>query len=709
MRLFVRQQTASQPNGDVLHFATSLEHLGSQPGRLDHERRDVSTRTNRVWAVAASLLVTFASLLTVSAARAEEPKLDLRQLTIGATQASSPVAQFRVVGARALDPRVVIGGYTLVSDRLAKRVRQVHESNFRSTDRKYLLNVRLVETVNNHWAIFAAPDATQPTPAGFPPGTQVEKHPEQARTVVAALVRGRVLAVVTLTATNAAAAEVTGWEPILRHVTTTVSNRLPTTADLDSTTELDFSNTRIWIIVLEVALAPMLGVALAVSAGLRDIWSMERYFPGLRRAHVRFEDITPIARELRRRGRRRVGVLVAMAALVGAAVVWLKIVLDAPLIVELTFYPLALALATLAYAYRPTGKYVSDTDNSGSFPLVVGTVGAMGVTFVVSYFLLAGIGVALLMRGPGILTIAFLVFVMAVLARRALRFIARPLAFARRLVKPDVEEALAADARQEILLLRSFQDDDLRTRMHRGARHSPLELATVEPFDRFEELLAWSMWRFGPVVAIGQPTTEGHIQPLGAAREFYTDDTWEAAVHKRMLRSSMVVFVVGRSAGLYTEFVKAQQLDILGKCLFVFPPIDFVELQERLSVLEAALGLPAGTLRMVDERGRRLIGLYFDERGEPVCVGVDGRDDLAYQSLFTSVSPKLILRDKPIRPTRPSGPATPAPDIARRFVAFDPQQSYAFVPSIRFGLYYLRHSIFRRRRIVWVDSETTSA
>lgn len=158
----------------------------------------------------------------------------------------------------------------------------------------------------------------------------------------------------------------------------------------------------------------------------------------------------------------------------------------------------------------------------------------------------------------------------------------------------------------------------------------------------------------------------------------------------RMGRSSMVVYVVGRSPSLYNEFLNAQRLGVLSRCLFVFPPVDFTELRARLTVFAAASGLPRGALPPIDAHGRQLVGAYIDDDGHAVGVGVNGRDDLAYQTLLTVAAAMLIPRgDKQVRCATGPGPAAPDPDVVANMVKFDPHRDYSTRLTVRWGMIYL--------------------
>jgi len=100
-----------------------------------------------------------------------------------------------------------------------------------------------------------------------------------------------------------------------------------------------------------------------------------------------------------------------------------------------------------------------------------------------------------------------------------------------RTARIGIDSVVRTDARPPVLLLRSWRDDRIKIRTRRGGRHSLIERLSLRRFDRFEETLAWSLWRFGPVVAAGQPGTSPPA--LGAAREVLPADAWTGRLRPR--------------------------------------------------------------------------------------------------------------------------------------------------------------------------------
>jgi hypothetical protein len=117
------------------------------------------------------------------------------------------------------------------------------------------------------------------------------------------------------------------------------------------------------------------------------------------------------------------------------------------------------------------------------------------------------------------------------------------LVYLRKRSAPTVEEILAGD-QPPVLYLRSFIDDDTAEKLtSRG---------TTE-----EEEVSRAFQSLGPLIAIGQPGES--LPDLGAARAYFEDDEWQAAVQDYMDIAGLVVLRAGFSRGLLWEIRNAVQ------------------------------------------------------------------------------------------------------------------------------------------------------
>lgn len=139
------------------------------------------------------------------------------------------------------------------------------------------------------------------------------------------------------------------------------------------------------------------------------------------------------------------------------------------------------------------------------------------------------------------------------------------------------------DTRPFVLYLRSFQDDTdikLRARASNG-RILPEQLLKVP----FEEVLCDHLWGYGPVLAIGNPQTKGTSLPLGAARDYASDSSWQYEAERLMQNASMIVAVAGKTQGLAWEIDKIINLGLLSKFVLILPPVNRRDMQDRLLLL----------------------------------------------------------------------------------------------------------------------------
>jgi hypothetical protein len=139
----------------------------------------------------------------------------------------------------------------------------------------------------------------------------------------------------------------------------------------------------------------------------------------------------------------------------------------------------------------------------------------------------------------------------------------------RRLAAVYANELLKHDPRPPVLYLRSFQDDQvLRTDLV-GSR------ARAQAWRRFirgrlEELMALAVRGIGPFVAIGAPTEQ--LPPLGAARAYFSDDTWQSAVIRWVDSAGLIIAVVGPTKWIRWELDTIVGRDAVTKLIILLPP-----------------------------------------------------------------------------------------------------------------------------------------
>jgi hypothetical protein len=210
---------------------------------------------------------------------------------------------------------------------------------------------------------------------------------------------------------------------------------------------------------------------------------------------------------------------------------------------------------------------------------------------------------------------------------------------ARRRAAQRATGVLAEDARAAVLYLRSFQDDQVRVHAHNSPRRALIIRMLGRRKERFEEVIVWHLWRFGPVVGVGRPADR--LPPLGAAREYLSDDEWREHVETMMQRSSLIVVALGRTDGLRWEIETVHRLGFDRKAVLVMPPVTREERAERwssLRTLAAQIGwapLPpqpednALVYRLTTEGGwLQLVGGHVDEWNYEVALEVAASGDV---------------------------------------------------------------------------------
>ena len=153
----------------------------------------------------------------------------------------------------------------------------------------------------------------------------------------------------------------------------------------------------------------------------------------------------------------------------------------------------------------------------------------------------------------------------------------------RRYASPHARRVLSKDKRRPVLLLRSFEDDELIFADEGMLEH-------LYRSDRtFEEALTDQLWRFGPVVAIGRP---GEALPLsGAVREYLDHDKWQHRVEKLVAEASTILMILGPTPGFGWELQTVERLGAIGKVVLVIPPLSYGEIEKRWNLLMSELSL----------------------------------------------------------------------------------------------------------------------
>lgn len=174
----------------------------------------------------------------------------------------------------------------------------------------------------------------------------------------------------------------------------------------------------------------------------------------------------------------------------------------------------------------------------------------------------------------------------------------------RQLIATSVSEALAADARPPILLLRSFRDDGREV----GLLDDDALPATLE------DALVDRLSRRGPVISVGRPNES--LPPLGASREYVTGD-WQQRVRQLISEAAIVVAILDRTPGLLWEIEQIFTLDRQDRLIIVAPDEGLFELSRRWRAIVGTVStnrseLTDGRMRL---SMRKTMAIVFEASG----------------------------------------------------------------------------------------------
>lgn len=216
---------------------------------------------------------------------------------------------------------------------------------------------------------------------------------------------------------------------------------------------------------------------------------------------------------------------------------------------------------------------------------------------------------------------------------------------ARRHAALSGSELSMKDTRPLVLYLRSFNDEKLLTEAT-GAWS--LEQIVVE---------AGSL--LGPVVAIGRPG-EG-LPPLGAARDYVTDEEWQQHAHGWMEQATAIFFAVGETEGLAWEAARIARLRALRKCVLMIPPTDSDEIRRRWNTFMSRLGRVAPELHtsLSGVEVERANALTFGPDLKPLVIWAGACDAAAYDVSLTYALGIICNHGSEIVPGKENAPPSP--------------------------------------------------
>lgn len=203
----------------------------------------------------------------------------------------------------------------------------------------------------------------------------------------------------------------------------------------------------------------------------------------------------------------------------------------------------------------------------------------------------------------------------------------------RRFLRLHAADVRRRDRRTPVLYLRAFSDDKLKVEAVPSIRRPVIELLWPVVRDRFETVIAWTCDEIGPPVSIAQPGTT--LANLGAAREHAPDrDHWLDYVTNEIRASRAVVLSIGATDGLIQEVNAINAVGALTKTVFLFPPVQPVEIRERWAIVAEALALEQASIPAFDPTGG--LAAIVDDSGNLRVITSDRPDEASYRAALLS-------------------------------------------------------------------------
>jgi hypothetical protein len=157
-----------------------------------------------------------------------------------------------------------------------------------------------------------------------------------------------------------------------------------------------------------------------------------------------------------------------------------------------------------------------------------------------------------------------------------------PFRIGKRLIAERAHEVGSRDNRAPVLFLRSFADDNIDLPSMSALRRYLTGRNFLWNYTTFEEMLVRVFCDCGPVVAIGRPGEM--IPPIGAARQWLSNDTWKRHIEELLSQCRVVVMVLGEirpNDGLSWEVQKVFESSNIEKLIIVVPPLPETQIRLR--------------------------------------------------------------------------------------------------------------------------------
>lgn len=205
------------------------------------------------------------------------------------------------------------------------------------------------------------------------------------------------------------------------------------------------------------------------------------------------------------------------------------------------------------------------------------------------------------------------------------------------------------------LLLRTFGDDQLRLPIKRRDRVGFLDSLVMKRRERFEEILTYTLARYGPPIAIGRP---GERLPpgIGGQRFTFSHETWQEGVRLWSDEAVVICLMVGKTQGLSWEMNHVASNGLLHKTVFVVPPVGGPERRERLRILADSYSLDPDVFDPGTKSRDVLAFCWPLGWSRPLVFSSTAADDISYDIALERCA-EALLKESPAPSDQIEAPA----------------------------------------------------
>jgi hypothetical protein len=210
----------------------------------------------------------------------------------------------------------------------------------------------------------------------------------------------------------------------------------------------------------------------------------------------------------------------------------------------------------------------------------------------------------------------------------------------RRQLARRLQEIRKLDTRAPVLLLRSFDDDNLPLESRYRLMwffHAAKEACTLE------ECVVTSLWQLGPVIAVGNPREK--LSPLGAAREDIPGEQWRSRIQQYLEEAAYVVSILGSTPGLNWEYEQVEMRGAKDRVLVVLPPRPVMEVYRRWEVFRSIFRRAASVDIFLGTVPAFPLLVFFPGTGAPLVFRCRYKNETAYTVAFNRL---LETLDRPL-------------------------------------------------------------